>query len=135
MEQGAHHPAIMSDAEENARQDEEALMLPPSQLYQYRLLNRDFEEIRLLELERDSSDDSMRGRLQSYLLEDCPQYYAISYEWGSDKTEHSILVNGGLVRIRSNLLSFLRCFSAVLPNDDQRGIKYYLWADQICINQ
>lgn len=55
-------------------------------------------------------------------------YKALSYCWGEQKFDHTIICNGLLIRITASL------HSALLRIRERYG-RCYLWVDAICINQ
>lgn len=118
--------------------------------YEYQPLP-DEESIRVLNLEPGGDGDQLSGTLGVIRLHrpkpttDSTQetkspatgkirltpeksYEAISYVWGSDKKDHTILLNGKIHHITANLSDAL-C-QCRLP--DQSRV---LWADSICIDQ
>ncbi|TVY42784.1 Heterokaryon incompatibility protein 6,OR allele [Lachnellula subtilissima] len=95
----------------------------------YAELDRSQNLIRLLHLSPASSqDDTIKCRFTVVLLDDKPDYEALSYAWGDVTDTRSIEVEGKAVSITSNLhlaLQYLRL------EDKERA----LWADALCINQ
>lgn len=77
---------------------------------------------------QDPSQRLIRGTLEHHYLSDHPQYYALSYCWGSDSNMKPISVNGEIVLIYRNLEA------ALLQLQSHRG-DMLLWADRLCINQ
>lgn len=72
----------------------------------------------------------IRCSLETFPFDTCRDYWALSYTWGPETgPSHLILVNGQRFRVRQNLFDFLTAFRA--PSNDD----FYLWIDQICINQ
>ena len=59
-----------------------------------------------------------------------PHYYAVSYEWGSELPGHDIVVDGKVLRIRSNLKNCLQRFGG-----SDKQFERPLWIDAICIDQ
>jgi hypothetical protein len=57
------------------------------------------------------------------------RYRALSYMWGEKRQIETILINGRLFEVRSNLFKFLRVFQYGKRCADP------IWIDQICINQ
>lgn len=62
------------------------------------------------------------------LIKESPDFEALSYTWGTDKAIAPILIDGGVLFVRSNLFRALR--SLRFPT--KRRI---LWIDALCINQ
>ncbi|KAK5027295.1 hypothetical protein LTS07_006896 [Exophiala sideris] len=58
----------------------------------------------------------------------CPEYWALSYTWGSPSPQRWIEVDGQILDIRDNLWRFLR---RVRHQTSSRT----LWVDAVCINQ
>lgn len=89
--------------------------------------------MRLLRIHSDDAADTaqLRCSLETFNFDRaCPHYWALSYTWGPEtQPSHIILVNDQRFRIRQNLFDFITAFRAPY-NDD-----FYLWIDQICINQ
>lgn len=59
---------------------------------------------------------------------EAPEYTALSYQWGSDRKTHAILLNGEHFPLHENLWHFLR--QLTIDKDDN-----LYWVDAICINQ
>ncbi|TVY45237.1 Heterokaryon incompatibility protein 6,OR allele [Lachnellula occidentalis] len=96
--------------------------------YTYTELDRSQNLIRLLHLSPASFDDTIRCHFTDALLDDKPDYEALSYTWGDVKDTRSIEVEGKAFSITSNLhlaLKYLR-----LENAERT-----LWVDALCINQ
>ncbi|TVY48619.1 Heterokaryon incompatibility protein 6,OR allele [Lachnellula cervina] len=97
----------------------------------YTELDKSQNLIRLLHLSPASSqDDTIRCRFTVALLDDEPDYEALSYTWGDVNDTRSIEVEGSsrVVSITSNLhlaLKYLRF------EHEERT----LWVDALCINQ
>lgn len=93
------------------------------------------DSIRLLKFARkpNTSKDSLHCfSLITIRLSDPnrPSYQALSYTWGENTDQRTILINGIEVRIRLNLWTFI---NRALPSS-QLGISY-LWVDVLCISQ
>jgi hypothetical protein len=87
------------------------------------------DSIRLLELTRDETKDSICGRLVLSKLDDIPSFAALSYVWGNPSSEDPLFqVDGYELKIRQSLNHALR---ALVSGSD----KILLWIDQICIDQ
>ena len=83
--------------------------------------------IRVLYVLPDISPDRLiQCRLDHITLAD--EHTCISYMWGSEQSQKSILINGQLFRVRHNLWDFLRLARC-------RYTSMALWIDAICINQ
>lgn len=92
----------------------------------------------------------LRLRLETFALDACPDYIALSYAWGEKSLEtlHPIAVNDGHISITKNLSDFLNTLHAkkdyVLFEEEPENIRTrkrklpeheWFWADQISINQ
>jgi hypothetical protein len=88
-------------------------------------------QLRLLEVLPDLSSTHLIQcrliRVNSFLYSSSTHYYCLSYMWGPP-SEHSILVNGGLCFVCTNLWHFL---DVALTNC--HGLHF--WIDAICIIQ
>ncbi|PSR76486.1 heterokaryon incompatibility protein-domain-containing protein, partial [Coniella lustricola] len=80
--------------------------------------------------------------LESFDIEKCPPYVAVSYTWGPPDVCETVMVNGSPLRVRENLhavLSILRSrLSTGFSEDPIRENKLmgdYFWVDAVCINQ
>lgn len=85
--------------------------------------------IRLLRIHSGDADTQLSCSLETFSFDTCHDYWALSYTWGPETPSHIILVNNQRFRIRQNLFNFMTAFRSPY-NDD-----FYLWIDQICINQ
>lgn len=103
-------------------------------LFQFEPLQDDTAQIRLLQVAGDGT-----YCLQSFDVDDCPPYTALSYTWGPPSPTTDIYANGQLLTIRDNLWLFLqqlRSGITVLGEVDEHiSLPEYLWIDQICIDQ
>jgi hypothetical protein len=96
--------------------------------------------IRLLEVHTRPGYDPIRCTLSQHLLDDEPQYIALSYTWNQGGRRRVIECDGMKFEIGENLWHFLcefrrkqyltRYHSAQADKD-----KCYLWIDAICIDQ
>lgn len=92
------------------------------------------DEIRLVVLHKrsdQSSENLIDYELIRVSLNSNPSYLALSYVWGPEGNEETILVNGTKVAVRRNLHEALEQIQSTLTTDGQ----YSLWTDAICINQ
>jgi hypothetical protein len=101
--------------------------MSPHSIYPSRILSG--RQIRLLFI-CPSSDPHRRleCHLQSFELEQAPDYEALSYVWGDPDPTMEIICNGQSVTVRLNLGNAL----ARLRLSNSRRI---IWADALCINQ
>ena len=95
-------------------------------MYEYAQLGP--SEIRLVELCRSHPLARLTVRLITYSLQSTPPYEAISYTWGDDTRNHSILINGYLLPITHNAFQALH---AMAPLWRSRLV----WIDSVCIDQ
>lgn len=88
------------------------------------------DEIRLVVLYRGQGNSEIACTLMTVELGgDCPDYMALSYEWGSENSrKHNILISGQIFAIRDNLYQAL---THIRSGTEMQ----YLWIDAICINQ
>lgn len=70
----------------------------------------------------------VRGTLRQYSLTNCPRYEAVSYTWGSKRSDESINVNGQSFRVHYNLYTLLHQLCLTNQQDP-------MWCDALCINQ
>lgn len=87
--------------------------------------------VRLLNV-KTSPDGEVRLslRMQDYVLEDAPSFYALSYTWGTSLKTEIVLCNNKPLKIRRNLADAL--YAVFGPDHNLCGP---LWVDAICINQ
>jgi hypothetical protein len=83
---------------------------------------------RLFSLELGQKNDSLQGRLDIHILEQAPEYEALSYTWGAPDRDRSMRCNGVDFPITENLDGALRR----LRKEYRSRV---IWIDQICINQ
>lgn len=96
--------------------------------FRYSPLDRERQEIRLLELLPGQDVEEIKCNIKHVSLEDKPLYEAISYVWGDDTSSIDILCDNRRLAITKSIRSALyglRC-------DTKSRV---LWADSICINQ
>ncbi|KAE9366699.1 HET-domain-containing protein [Stipitochalara longipes BDJ] len=85
-------------------------------------------EIRILKLLPGRWSDIIQCQMSHVVLDENPDYAALSYVWGDPLLTHEILVNGILYSITTNLYLALRRLRRV----DAACI---IWVDAVCINQ
>ena len=88
-------------------------------------------QIRLLRVWSEQEDDNVvEASMDVVDLAFNPCYRALSYTWGSPRVGYnpSIIVNGQLIGVRTNLFQFLKIYR-------HRHAGEYIWIDQICIDQ
>jgi hypothetical protein len=94
--------------------------------FTYDPLNGD--QIRLLTVDR-LTRESAQCQLRTYSRSLAPEYDAITYCWGEDKTLTTITCNGSNLRIRRSLFKSLKFLCHRKPPHRP------LWIDAICLNQ
>ncbi|KAE8447302.1 hypothetical protein EG329_010860 [Mollisiaceae sp. DMI_Dod_QoI] len=93
----------------------------------YKPLDTDRNEIRLLTLLPDGKNNIVRCSLKHASLLNPPEFCALSYCWGDPKITTEVVINGVPVPVTTNLESALRHLRA-------KGLGSF-WIDAICINQ
>jgi hypothetical protein len=93
-------------------------------------------QIRLLQIEADHPSSPIRCRLQTFDLEDCPVYTALSYCWGPEENAIAIKLQRKTFIVRRNLGNFLfnerlRRENHPEPTDGHE----WMWIDALCIDQ
>lgn len=84
--------------------------------------------IRLLVLSPGRVNEPIECFLDHYPLQDCPNYTALSYTWGSPGASVLIYLDGASFWVRLNLYFFLEGYR-------DRYNPSVLWIDAVCINQ
>ncbi|EUC44242.1 hypothetical protein COCMIDRAFT_53227, partial [Bipolaris oryzae ATCC 44560] len=102
--------------------------------FQYKPLDPNGNHIRLLRF-----SDELGYALDSFDLNQCPPYEALSYTWGPPLPTSTITVNEKPFEIRENLSDFLDRIRIGITLLDKHDCPLlhpkYLWIDQLCINQ
>lgn len=101
-------------------------------MFVYQPLNNPQQTFRLFildELLQLSGEIVISGRLIHVSLRNPPPYISLSYSWGSNPENESIVINGKTFSITSSLKTALQNIRAV------RNAPLPLWIDQICIDQ
>lgn len=96
--------------------------------YAYQPLPLSDEYIRQLILDPGQGDDPLRGTLVTTKLLDAPEFEAISYVWGANNRDRSIIVGGRQLPITASMEDAL--LQTRMPEKRRT-----LWADSICMNQ
>ncbi|KAI2602204.1 heterokaryon incompatibility protein-domain-containing protein [Hypoxylon sp. NC1633] len=100
----------------------------------YRPLDRGRQEIRLIYLDRFSSDDdTITCWMTTASLETSPLYVALSYVWGDQPKDVEISVNDTILVITRSLARALKHLRR--SELFRRAGHLPLWADAICIDQ
>ncbi|RII22833.1 hypothetical protein CUC08_Gglean013272 [Alternaria sp. MG1] len=100
-------------------------------------LARPAEQIRLLKLQPGA--DVIRLNIQTYELTECPEFVALSYEWGDGSEIHDINIDGAVFKIRQNLRDALEHVRTFQANTSSTRLfeedSPYFWIDAIAIDQ
>ncbi|KAH8598377.1 heterokaryon incompatibility protein-domain-containing protein [Bisporella sp. PMI_857] len=105
--------------------------------FQYSPLSH--KEIRLIRLS-SSNNKKIETEIQTFPLEQCPQYTALSYMWGDPSRINPIMANGKQLGATKSLHIFFQelksrsedFFETNTSNFLTRG---WFWIDAVCINQ
>ena len=104
------------------------------EVFQHERLPDPEEYIRLLEVtnldEREDEQVQVHCRLSTWLLDNVPPYFAISYTWGDANDTRSILVNGKVMPVTRNCELVLKQGKRYIGRR-----RIFLWCDAICIDQ
>ncbi|KAI0101515.1 hypothetical protein GGR51DRAFT_331203 [Nemania sp. FL0031] len=124
--------------------------------YQYSRLDSSSDSIRLLRL-----DHKLEYKLETYSIQSCPSFFALSYTWGGPQNTQNIQIDGKTLRIQHNLSLCLAAIKAEIASPSiaelsqktrlrsQKRMLHFLynhhaisgsegvhfWIDAICINQ
>jgi hypothetical protein len=139
-------PEITSRLEQTTLQDQDdaGATVPlddrtDSTPYQYQPLPEDnLTHIRLMKVLHPQKDNGgIHIIIESFVLEDAPQFTALSYLWGNPERDIPILANGNHFGITRSVCAFFRETHRRLQQDDacSRTFHGWLWIDAICINQ
>jgi Heterokaryon incompatibility protein (HET) len=93
----------------------------------YQQLGKD--AIRLLTIESHNGLIAV-CKLQTYLRASAPEYDAVTYTWGKDRSTTPIACNGAHIHIRTALFRALPYLDGTRP-----GPKRPLWIDALCLDQ
>ncbi|KAG7291017.1 hypothetical protein NEMBOFW57_001025 [Staphylotrichum longicolle] len=74
-----------------------------------------------------SIDPQIQFRLESFDIEEFPDYEALSYAWGTSVETESVLCNDATFTISRTLGDALRAL--------HKHAEHWIWVDAICINQ
>lgn len=100
----------------------------------YEPLNHNEDEIRLLQVDLEYGEHKLVSNIS--LRASKPQYTALSYTWGDQKTQQFINVNGEKFPVSSNLNQALEEVIRFWKKTyEPNGKPLLLWCDQICVNQ
>jgi Heterokaryon incompatibility protein (HET) len=84
------------------------------------------DHIRLLHIIR--ADEKIHCSLSTAPLDKLPEFYAISYCWGTDAHTSTIACDGGSLHVTPHLYTGLQCIFELAESKS-------VWIDAICINQ
>jgi Heterokaryon incompatibility protein (HET) len=118
----------------------QALVEDDSPLYKYDRLNWANNEIRLIEIlpyekqDGNSENSPVRCSIIQASLRDIPGYIALSYAWGDNTKNKTILLNGRRMEITTSLDVALRHLRSAETKGHNFGSRR-IWVDAISINQ
>lgn len=123
-------------------------------LFKHTPLKQDTKQIRLFKLNRSNARDGwISGDLESFDLDQCPPYMALSYTWEKEPTalaveerSNTIFIGVRPFDVRPNLFDFLLTYSEynvkslkmafhTYAKSGHDPCTPYLWIDQLCIDQ
>ncbi|CAM1507743.1 Fc.00g045910.m01.CDS01 [Cosmosporella sp. VM-42] len=96
--------------------------------YEYTALSHPKGSIRLLSIQADNPDESLRGQLNETTLEEHPKYLTLSYTWGDAAATKDLHLTDKCLKIRPNV------FDALCRLRKNIG-SFTIWIDAVCINQ
>jgi hypothetical protein len=82
--------------------------------------------VRLLHLPED--DGASEHTISVHVLDEAPQFCALSYVWGVETASEWIRVDGKALAVRPNL-------AGVLNQLRRKAQPRYMWIDAVCMNQ
>ncbi|KAF2877647.1 heterokaryon incompatibility protein-domain-containing protein [Massariosphaeria phaeospora] len=105
--------------------------------FRHQPLDLHHRQIRLLRYRETSASLDLNFTISHHDLNDCLQYWALSYTWGEEIPLHAISINDNRFLIRENLHSLLKAINAGAPSNHNefQPRDMYFWVDQICIDQ
>jgi hypothetical protein len=98
----------------------------PPKPYMYDAFVPTAKQIRLIHVHRDESG-TIHCDLTTFDLQALPEYFCLSYTWGTPTPVRKITINDGFLDVRQNLFDFLKGYY-LQPHE-------YIWIDQISIDQ
>lgn len=97
--------------------------------FHYKPLDRSAGAVRLIKIFPPCRNGLVRCRIERHHISTV-RYVAVSYVWGAEDANCKILLNGRVLKVRPNLLAFLRHIARTGYFTDT-----LFWIDAICINQ
>ncbi|KAL9576578.1 MAG: hypothetical protein Q9212_006982 [Teloschistes hypoglaucus] len=94
----------------------------------YSELDASVQQIRLMRWKKFQDPDEIEVKLETYQIDQCPAFNALSYAWGDPSEVQMIYLNGIRHTVTRNLYSALNHLRPQL--EDQP-----MWIDALCINQ
>jgi hypothetical protein len=105
----------------------------PSVIYANHPLDKSTASIRLLQF-LPSVNGMVSCNFQTFNLDDCPFYIALSYTWGERSPTSEIFLDGVSFSVRENLSNALRAILHRISTGELE-VSLLLWVDDLCINQ
>lgn len=103
------------------------------QAYSYQPLAK--HAIRLLSV-HGSPSPTFSGTLKTVCLSDAPEYFCLSYTWGTQSEDVEIQVDGQVFYVRPSLVDILHRLRELTAEGSSPDLKArWVWIDRICINQ
>ncbi|KAL8995441.1 MAG: hypothetical protein Q9169_004812 [Polycauliona sp. 2 TL-2023] len=110
--------------------------------YVYDELDPDRRQIRICTIHPGSFDDPINCSLHTVSLDDNPEYETLSYAWGAPIFDHTISIDGAVLKVTKSLHNAMRYLRPRIQGlDTHDDIPWdpeasgILWADAACINQ
>ncbi|KAL8627254.1 hypothetical protein Q9189_007044 [Teloschistes chrysophthalmus] len=94
----------------------------------YSELDTSVQQIRLMRWKKTQDPDEIEVELETYQIDQCPPFNALSYAWGDPSELQVMTLNGLRHAVTRNLYSALKHLQPQL--EDQP-----MWIDALCINQ
>ncbi|OJD33101.1 ankyrin and het domain-containing protein [Diplodia corticola] len=102
--------------------------------FRYRPLRTDKHEIRLIHVQAQPRiDDFVRCTLRHAVIDELPEYTALSYVWGDRNTTARIILDEHEFQVTANLESALRHLAMDCNTNGEAEIA--MWVDAVCIDQ
>lgn len=91
--------------------------------------------IRLLGF-HDSTSPTFSGTLKSVSLSDAPEYFCLSYTWGTQSEDVEIQIDGQVLYVRPSLVDTIHRLQEMTAEGLSPDLNVkWVWIDRICINQ